>query len=49
MDQGEASINTIKLNHNGQMLVAGDTDGLMRIFGKDQDTMFKKRIIDCLL
>ncbi|KAI7874617.1 uncharacterized protein EV154DRAFT_430334 [Mucor mucedo] len=22
------------LNHNGQMLVAGDTDGLMRIFGK---------------
>ncbi|CAO3647731.1 unnamed protein product [Mucor hiemalis] len=27
-----SNINTIKLNHNGQMLVAGDTTGLMRIF-----------------
>ncbi|KAG0181809.1 WD repeat-containing protein 91 [Apophysomyces sp. BC1034] len=27
-------INTIKLNHNGQMLVVGDQAGLMRIFGK---------------
>ncbi|KAI9021463.1 WD40-repeat-containing domain protein [Phycomyces nitens] len=25
-------INTIKLNHNGQMLVAGDNDGFMKIF-----------------
>ncbi|KAI8083856.1 WD40-repeat-containing domain protein [Thamnidium elegans] len=31
-DEIESSINTIKLNHNGQMLVAGDTSGLMRIF-----------------
>lgn len=30
----ESNMNTIKLNHNGQMLVAGDTSGLMRIFGK---------------
>jgi hypothetical protein len=27
-------MNTIKLNHNGQMLVAGNSAGLMRIFGK---------------
>ncbi|KAI9361489.1 WD40-repeat-containing domain protein [Pilaira anomala] len=33
-EEVESNINTIKLNHNGQMLVAGDTSGLMRIFGK---------------
>jgi hypothetical protein len=33
-EEKASNINTIKLNHNGQMLVAGDTTGRMRIFGK---------------
>ncbi|KAF1806393.1 WD40-repeat-containing domain protein [Mucor lusitanicus] len=31
-DESEATVSTIKLNHNGQMLVAGDSSGFMRIF-----------------
>ena len=46
MEAGSPAINCTTFNHNGNLLLAGGSDGIVRLFGKHH-TIHYCRMISC--